>query len=240
MVFCTRCGNKNVDDARYCSKCGNSLNDTKLNDTSLEKQVDDFAGSVEKASKDLGEKIEKAAEKIGREAEEFGKRLEKVTDRTGSSLDTWWDRSFGIFGPLISSFIVLIVIRLVIEFLRIGSGDIVVLGEVSDLLLDYLLLIFVLILFSSYCSYFSRKYKLFQWFTPIFIAVVLVVFFLIVVNIMSIVGNSIGDLEFVNAVIEWREKYMVMIFVIILLVGYLIKVASYAWEKDQKKVNNRG
>ena len=108
-------------------------------------------------------------------------------------------------------------------------------GEVSDLLLDYLLLIFVLILFSSYCSYFSRKYKLFQWFTPIFIAVILVVLFLIVVNIMSIIGNSIGDLELVNAVIEWREKYIVMMFVIILLVGYLIKVASLAWEKDQKK-----
>lgn len=235
MVSCTSCGNKNVDDARYCSKCGNSLNDTILNDTSLEKQVDDFAGNVEKASKELGEKIEKAAEKIGKEAEELGKRLEKATDRAGSSLDNWWDRAFGIFGPLVSSFIVLIVIRLVIEFLRIGSEDIVVLGEVSDLLLDYLLLIFVLIVVSSYCSYFSRKYKLFQWFTPIIIAVILVVLSLVVVNIISIVGNSIGVLELVNAGIEWREKYIVMMFVIVLLVGYLIKLGSVAWEKDQKK-----
>jgi hypothetical protein len=54
------------------------------------------------------------------------------------------------------------------------------------------------------------------------------------VNILSVVGSSIGDSELANVEIEWREKYMLMIFVIVLLVGYLIKVAPVAWEKDKK------
>ena len=235
MVYCTKCSKKNDDDAQYCSKCGNSLTDNIIKDTSIEKHVEDFAGGVERVGKEVGKNIEKAAEKLGRETQDIGKRIEKATDRAGSYLDNWWDRSFGIFGPLVSSFISLIVLRLVIEGLRIGAEDTAVLGEVSSLLLDYLLLIFVVILVSSYCSYFSRKYKSFQWISPVIIAVVIVVISLVVVNIISVVGTSINDLELANVKIEWREKYMMMIFVIVLLVGYLIKVATFAWEKDLKK-----
>ena len=234
MIYCTKCGKKNDDDAQYCSKCGNSPTNTIIKDASFEKQVEDFAGGVERVGKKAEEKIEKTAEKLGKETQDIGKRLEQATNRAGSYLDNWWDRSFGIFGPLISSFIVLIVLRLIIEGLRIGAEDTAVLGEVSDLLLDYLLLIFVVILVSSYSSYFSRKYKQFQWISPIIIAIVIFVVSLIIVKILSVVGTSIGDLELANVETEWREKYMLMIFVIVLLVGYLIKVATVAWEKDKK------
>ena len=234
MVYCKKCGKKNDDDVQYCSKCGYSLNNIKIKDTSFEKQIENFAGGVERVGKTAGEKIEKAAEKLGKETQGIGRRLEKATDKAGSYLDNWWDRTFKIFGPLVSSFIALIVLRLVIEGLRIGAKDTPVLSEVSDLLLEYLLLIFVVILVSSYSSYFSRKYKTFQWISPVIIAVVIVVLSFIIVNILSVVGTSIGDLELANVEIEWREKYMLMIFVIVLLVGYLIKVASVAWEKDKK------
>jgi len=234
MVYCTKCGIKNDDDAQYCSKCGNSLNKPITKDTSFEKQIENFAGGVERVGKTAGEKIEKAAEKLGKETQGIGRRLEKATDRAGSYLDNWWDRTFKIFGPLVSSFIVIIVLRLIIEGLRIGAEDTPVLGEVGDLLLEYLLLIFVVILVSFYSSYFSRKYKKFQWISPIIIAVVIVVVSFIAVNILSVVGTSIGDMELANIEIEWREKYMLMIFVIVLLVGYLIKVATVTLEKEEK------
>lgn len=234
MIYCTKCGKKNDDDAQYCSKCGNSLNNTIIKDTSFEKQIENFADGVERVGKTAGEKIEKAAEKLGKGTQDIGKRLEKATDRAGSYIDNWWDHTFKIFGPLVSSFIVIIVLRLIIEGLRIGAEDTPILGEVSDLLLEYLLLIFVVILVSSYSSYFSRKYKTFQWISPIIIAVVIVVVSFIIVNILSVIGTSIGDLELANAETEWREKYMLMIFVIVLLVGYLIKVATVALEKGEK------
>lgn len=234
MVYCTNCGKKNDDNVQYCSKCGNSLTNTINKDTSFEKQIQGFASDVERIGKTAGKNIENAAEKLGKETQNIGKRLEKATDSAGNYIDNWWDRSFGIFGPLISSFISLIVLRLIIEGLRIGSEDTPVLGQVSNLLLEYLLLIFILILVSSYNSYFSRKYKTFQWISPIIIAVVIFVVSLIAVNILSVIGTSIGDPKLANAEIEWREKYMMMIFVIILLVGYLIKVATIAWDKDKK------
>jgi hypothetical protein len=57
----------------------------------------------------------------------------------------------------------------------------------------------------------------------------------IVVNIVSIIGTSIGEPNLTNAEAEWQEKYMLMIFVIVLLIGYLVNVVTVALEKDQKK-----
>ncbi len=235
MIYCKKCGNKNDDDARYCSKCGNSLINVAMKDASFEKKVEDFTDRIERVSQEAGEKIEKAAEKIGEKTQDLGRRLEKATHRADRYFDNWWDRTFGIFGPLVSSFIILIVLRLIIEVLRFGAEDTVILGEISNLLLDYLLWIFILILISSYISYFSIRYKSFQWVSPIIIAVIFVVFSLIVVNIISVVGASIGDSELAKAELVWREKYIHMLFVIVLLVGYLVKVVSFAWEKEQKK-----
>jgi hypothetical protein len=242
MIYCTKCGTKNEDDATYCTKCGKSLTDTKIKDNSIEKPVDDSAEGIEKKGKETGGKLEDTIDKFSKEAQDLGKRIEKAgkrieeaTDRASNYLDNWWDRSFGIFGPLLSSFIVLIILRIIIEFLRIGSEDIALLGEVGDLLLDYFLLIFILILVSSYCSYFSRKYKSFQWISPVIFAIVLVIVSLIAANIITVIGESIGNPDLANAEKIWREKYLAMIFVIALLIGYLIKVVSVTWEKDQKK-----
>jgi hypothetical protein len=242
MIYCTKCGTKNKDEATYCTKCGKSLTDTKIKDNSIEKPVDDSTNSIEKKGKATGEEFEETIEKFSKEAQDLGKRIEKAgkrfekaTDRASTYLDNWWDRSFGIFGPLLSSFIVLIILRIIIEFLRIGAEDIAFLGEVGDLLLDYFLLIFVLILVSSYCSYFSRKYKSFQWISPVIFAIVLVIVSLVAANIITVIGESIGNPDLANAEIIWREKYLAMIFVIALLIGYLIKVVSVTWENDHIK-----
>jgi ribosomal protein L40E len=234
MVYCIKCGKKNDDEAQYCSKCGNSLSDAIKKENTIEKNIQNFADGIERAGIKAGEKIEKSVEKIGQETKDIGLKLEKAKDRVGSYLDNWWDRTFKIFGPLVSSFIVIIVLRAIIEGLRIGAEETPVMGLISNFLLDYLLLIFVFILISSYNSYFYRKYKKYQWFSPVITAFIFVFISWIIVNILSILGTSIGNLELINAEVVWREKYMLMIFVIVLLVGYLIKVATVAWEKDKK------
>jgi hypothetical protein len=235
MIYCSKCGKENDDDAEFCSKCGNSLTDVRAKDTKFEKQVEDFAESVERVGKKAGKKIEQTARRFGEKTQDIGKRIEKATERAGSRVENWYDQTFGIFGPLVSSFIGLIILRLVIVGLKIGSQDTPVLGIIGDILLDYLLLIFIIFLISSYSSYLSRKYKTFRWISPIIIAILIISVSLIVVNIISVIGTDIGEPDLAKAQTEWREKYMLMIFVIVLLIGYLINVAIVAWEKDQKR-----
>jgi len=61
MVYCTKCGTQNEDDAKYCSKCGADL------EGSLEK-------SWERRAEEWGEEFGRRAEEWG---EQFGKRAEE-------------------------------------------------------------------------------------------------------------------------------------------------------------------
>ena len=69
MVFCSYCGTKNEDAAKFCIKCGSTL------------QV-----SMEKS---LEKRIEEGAEEFGKRAEvwgkDFGKRSDQSPCRTGGS-----------------------------------------------------------------------------------------------------------------------------------------------------------
>lgn len=224
MVYCSKCGKENDKDSKYCNYCGNSLTDTEEKESSFEKGVEEFASGVERVGKKAGKKIE-----------ETSKRFEKATEHAEKRLENWYDKTFGIFGPLVSSFIGLIIIRLVIVGLRIGAEETPVLLDISDFLLSYLLFIFIVFLVSSYTSYIQKKYKIFRWISPVIFAFLIVFVSFIAVNIVSIIGTNIGEPNLENAEAEWREKYMIMIFVIVLLIGYLINVATVAWEKDQKR-----
>ncbi len=147
MVYCIKCGEKNDDEAQFCIKCGNSFTDTIKKVNTVEKNIQNFADGVGRVGVKAGEKIEKSVEKIGQETKDIGLKLEKAKDRAGSNLDNWWDRTFKIFGPLVSSFIVIIILRFIIEGLRIVSEETPVMGVISNFLFEYLLLIFVFIHF---------------------------------------------------------------------------------------------
>ena len=58
MVYCSKCGTQNEDDASLCSCCGEPLNITL------------------KRSRDWEEELESRAEEFGERAEQFGKRME--------------------------------------------------------------------------------------------------------------------------------------------------------------------
>jgi len=234
MNNCSKCGKENDDDAEFCSKCGNSLKDIQSKNDSFENQVENFADEMARVGKKAGKKIEQTAKRFGKETQDIGKRLERATERASSRVENWHDRTFGILGPLISSLFCLIVLRFIVVGLRIGAEETPILGDISDILLDYLLIIFIVLLVSSYSSYIQKKYKAYRWISPVIAAILIVVVSLIIVNIISVVGTSIGEPELANAEKEFREKYMLMIFVIVLLIGYLINVATVAWEIDQK------
>jgi hypothetical protein len=236
MVYCSKCGKENDDNIQYCNNCGNLLTSTQAKDASFEEKVENLAEEVGRAGKKAGEKFEQTVKKFGEATQDLGKRIEKATDRAGTHIDSWYDRNFGIFGPLISSFIGLIVIRLVIEGLKLGADTTPVLAEISKILYNYLLLLFILMLLSSYTSYFSKKWKSFRWFSPITFAIVFVIIFQLVMIILTKISSSEGLTDLETAAYIWAEQSnLIMIFVIILLFGYLVLVAMLAFEKDQRK-----
>jgi len=58
MVYCSKCGTKNEDDALNCTNCGSSLK------------------SGPRVEEKWEDRLEKGAERLGENAERFGKRME--------------------------------------------------------------------------------------------------------------------------------------------------------------------
>ena len=89
MVYCQKCGKKNEDDAKYCSKCGNSLTVSSAKSTSFEKQIGDFAEEVEHLGKKAGKTIEQGVKNIGEEVKTIEKRVEKLIQEKSTPSDDY-------------------------------------------------------------------------------------------------------------------------------------------------------
>ena len=63
MVYCTKCGEKNLEDTKYCAKCGANLEGLQ------EKKEERFEKSIEKSAEQFGERMEKWGEDFGKRAE---------------------------------------------------------------------------------------------------------------------------------------------------------------------------
>ncbi|MFH1101159.1 MAG: zinc ribbon domain-containing protein [Methanobacteriota archaeon] len=232
-MFCPDCGEKNSDDSEFCIKCGTAFS-KHAGDSVFEQRVTDFAEEVEKTGKKVGKKVEEAAKKFADDTGEMGKRIEKKMDKVEKNIGQWHERVFGVFGPLISSFIGLIVFRLVIEFLRISGDEAPVMGSIATALYSYLLWLFVGMLLASYTEYFSRKYKPFRWVSPVLSAICFAIFLWLVSRILFSLGGNLGITGLVSAA-GVVERYLPMIFVFVVLFGYMIQLFTYSVEKDEQQ-----
>jgi hypothetical protein len=205
MVYCNKCGKKNEDNARFCIKCGSSLK--------LEKN---------KKEEELTEKVKKIGEKVGKKiektAEEVGKQVEKSVEQAGKGFGSWYYRTFGVFGPLVSSFLGLIILRFIIEILSLSSTEVTVLGVISEFLYDYILLFFILMLLSSYNSYFYRHYKR-QW---------------LAAKILLILDTSL-DIPILASIASFIETYLVLISIFVLLIGYIYQMFTVSMTKERNR-----
>ena len=66
MLYCSKCGKKNDDDAQYCTKCGNYI----AKSSSIEKDVERWAEDFGKKAEDFGKRIEKKAKELTQTEEE--------------------------------------------------------------------------------------------------------------------------------------------------------------------------
>lgn len=187
---------------------------------------------MEKKGKNLGDSLTRAARRVQKNSEQMGKRIEHQVDQTSKSLENWYDRSFGIFGPLLASLLFLIILRLIIEVLRVTGDDVQDIGTITSVLLGYLLPLFAISLLSNYTTYCAKKSFKFRVFSPLIHAGAFVLVLYVVVQILISLGEelNVADLRTAASSLEYA---LPSVFVFVLLIGYVVLAVNM--QKEPKK-----
>jgi hypothetical protein len=230
MVDCPKCGKNNVDDAIFCTNCGMSLKSDAA--STIERHVKMFAEDMDEMGKKLGESMTHTAKRMQEDSRNIGKRIEHRVDYASKHMENWYNHNFGIFGPLLESFIFLIILRLAIIVLEIPSVQTIETDKIVAILLVYILPLFAVTLLSNYTKYFARKSNKFRVFSPLFYAITLVLLLWIIAKILYDVSVRFTISELGTAAVS-LENSLPTIFIFVLLIGYVILFLSMP--RDQER-----
>jgi ElaB/YqjD/DUF883 family membrane-anchored ribosome-binding protein len=231
MFSCPKCGTINDDDAIFCTKCGTSL---KSDATSpLEQHAKKFTQDMDQMRKNLGQSVTSVTKRIQTDSQDIGKRIEQRVDHASKYMENWYDRSFGIFGPLLSSFIFLIILRIAIVIMEIPSMHTLETNKVAAILLVYIVPLFLVTLLSNYIQYFARKSYKFRVFSPLFYAVTIILLLWIIVKILYDASVSFV-LSNLRAAAASLETSLPTIFIFSLLIGYVLLFISMPRDQERK------
>lgn len=218
----------------------------------FEKRVEDFAEEVE-------EFIEEFVYRVGAMAEETWAEIEYHTGRhavqhprspkprrqqrpTKAVMPLGTPSGpFGLIEPFISSMIGIIIFSLVIWMMgflgdQIGS---LLLTDIQIFLRDKMGLFFIMFIFSSYNTYFSRKYHAaYAPLSPIATAVGVTFGLWVVANTIKIANHYIGMGAF-STIAVLVEGNLYPIFGMVLLVGYFALLANIHYPPDKATKNSK-
>jgi gas vesicle protein len=231
MVDCSKCGKNNNDDAVFCTNCGISLRSDV--GATIEQQAQRFAQNMEQAGKKIGDQVSKAAKQFHEGTQKEARHFEERLDRMGKRAETWYERSFGPVGPLLESFIFLIVFRLIIMVMELPNDDAPEVQTVAAILLVYILPFFALSLLSNYTQYLSKKFFQIKVFSPLLYAIFFVLFCWIISRILYDASThfSIPDIRIAAVSLE---NSLPSIFVFVLLIGYVILMLNLPKDHGKK------
>ena len=232
MQNCKRCGTENEDAALYCKHCGVSLKSGSA-PASFDQRVKEFAQDMDRFGKRVGDHVTRAMQHAQERSQGAGKRFEQRTTSVNMYAERWYDRTFGILGPLVSSFIFLIVIRIIIQVLQLQQDTVEVFRILGSSLYTYLLILFGVTLLSNYTQFFSRKSFSFRVFSPLLIAVVPVVWLWVAMQILHTLSDPLKmpDLKVAASSIE---QILPVVFIFVLLIGYVVLGVTMSQEQYKK------
>lgn len=231
MASCPSCGKNNAADAVFCTHCGSALKHETQ--STIEDHAKAFTQNMEQMGKNLGESFTRAARRIQEESKPAVKRLEHRVDYASKSMENWYDRRFGVLGPLLSSFLFLIILRIVIEVLRVTVEDVRDMTAITSVLLTFLLPLFTITLLSNYTSYFARKSFKFRVFSPLLHAVAFILILWVVAQMLYDLRNQLNIADLGSAA-RILENALPSIFVIVLLIGYVVLAFNIPREPEKK------
>ncbi len=231
MVNCPKCGTKNDDTALFCTHCGVSLRSDV--GSTIEQQAKQFAQNMEQVGKKVGEQMTQAAKKVQETTQKETRRFEKRMDRASHHVENWYQKTFGVFGPLLESFIFLIIFRVVIMVMELPNERTPEISTAGAILLVYILPLFALNLLSNYTQYFSRKFFPVKVFSPLLYAIFFVLFCWVISKILYDASTHFQISDLRTAAVS-LESSLPGIFVFVLLIGYVILMVNLP--RDQKKM----
>lgn len=202
MIVCPKCGKSNSDQASFCQHCGEKLTQ-KTSKSQFEQNMDHF----------------------GEEVDHLGKKIEASFEDAGKRIETWYDKTFGVFGPVLSALIAFIIIFIVIKALTFFGSNRPWMLDISGFLEPLLLLFLIIFLLSSYSEYFTRKLKPFRFVSPIIGAIIFIVWFWVAINILSIIASAF-NFSIVQTLTDLFEALIVPLAILILLLGYIGIITS--------------
>ena len=196
-----------------------------------------------KAAKGKGKEkdvLEQRMEHFGEEVERLGEKFSKRMEEGGKGWESWFHRTFGLVGPLISSIFGIVILALVtwviyLVNIPIGSGFIL---NVYYFLTDAMGLFFLIFLFFSYTSYFSKaSSKAYRSFSPVFTAIGIAIGFWVAMQAINIANLSLG-IASLSILTFYVELNLIWIFWFFLFLGYLVLAIKMATEKPAERAAN--
>jgi hypothetical protein len=231
MVDCPKCAKKNDDDSVFCTHCGSSLKPDVA--STIEQQAVKFAQNIEQMGKNLGESMTHAAQRVQKDSQDMGKRVEHRVDHASKTVENWYDHTFGVLGPLLSSFLFLIILRLAVEVVRISGKDLPEMDAITSVILLYLLPLFCIILLSNYTTYFAKKSYKFRIFSPLFHSIAFVLILWTVAQILSALQSRLQIADLGEAA-KTIESILPTVFIFVLLLGYVVLAMNIPREYEKK------
>ena len=231
MVNCPKCGKNNDDDAAFCTNCGVPLHSDV--GSTIERHAKQFAQDMEQAGKKFGDQMAQAAQKVHETTQKEARHFEKRMDQMGKRVENWYERSFGPLGPLLESFIFLIVFRLILLVMALPNEETPEIQTVAAILLVYLVPLFALSLLSNYTQYLSKKFFQVKVFSPLLYAVFFVLLCWILSKILYDISADFAISDLRNASLSLQDS-LPTIFIFVLLLGYVILMLNLSKNLNKK------
>ncbi|HVQ00614.1 MAG TPA: zinc ribbon domain-containing protein [Candidatus Thermoplasmatota archaeon] len=234
MQTCKNCGTENDDAALYCKHCGVSFKTgVSAPASTVDQRMKGFAQDMDQLGKRVGDRVSQAAQRVADRTSKAGRRFEQRTDHISRSAQSRYDRTFGIIGPLVSSFIFLIIMRIVVELLQLSPDNVRVFQILGASLYTYLLILFGVTLLSNYTQYFARRSLQFRVFSPILIAVVPVVWLWVAMQVLITLSDPLKLPELKTAA-STINSILPTVFIFVLLIGYVVFALDLSREQRRQ------
>jgi len=166
--------------------------------------------------------FESRVDDFAEEVERLGRKFEKK----GDEWDTWFHKTFGLVGPLISSIFGIIIFAIAIWIIGIVNVPLssVFLSNVISFLTVNMGMFFLIFMFFSYTSYFSKAWKkIYVPFSPLFTAVGISIALWVIAHAIRIANVTTGSVV-LSEIYSAIFGSLFWVFLFFFFVGYLLLV----------------